>query len=162
MKICALGILALGLLASSVGANDELGSAFSSARAAAATSREAFAFSTISVDPIVRASGTFIPDGCSVESWCLVKATDCFLGQVVQPGGLYKAYAQYSVVRRAVALCPDGYGRWLRRSFMGPVEPQQFSSGTEVDEASASAAALKLCSVYRKDWVDAAPVCAPN
>jgi hypothetical protein len=97
-----------------------------------------------------------------VESWCLVKATDCFLGRVAQPGGLWQAFAQYSVVRRAVALCPDGYGRWTRQTFMGPVEPQVFSSAVETEEKTASDAAVKLCTVYRKDWVDAAPACPAN
>lgn len=142
-----LVLLLASLAASPSGAQDELGKAFSAARA-----------SVPSAAP-VRAAAGFVPQGCSVETWCLVKATDCFLGRVTRPTGLWQAYAQYSVVRRAVALCPDGYGRWTRRTFMGPVEPQVFTSAIETEEKTASDAAVKLCSVYRKDWVDAAPAC---
>lgn len=102
----------------------------------------------------------FVPRICSVESWCLVKATDCFLGQMARPTGLWNAFAQYSVVRRVRALCPTGNdGSWERRTFMGPVEPQVFSSTIETSEAAAVFSALKLCNVYRADWVSAAPAC---
>jgi len=111
----------------------------------------------------LRATAAFVPSMCSVESWCLVKATECFLGQTTQPTGLWKAFTQYSVVRRVRALCPTGaYGAWESRIFMGSVEPQVFSSAIETSEETAVASALKLCRVYRADWVSAAPACAGN
>ncbi|PIR19282.1 MAG: hypothetical protein COV48_02880 [Elusimicrobia bacterium CG11_big_fil_rev_8_21_14_0_20_64_6] len=111
----------------------------------------------------LRAAASFVPTMCSVESWCLVKATDCFLGQMTHPTGLWKAVAQYSVVRRVQALCPTGrYGSWESRTFMGPVEPQVFSSGIEPSEEAAVASTMKLCRDYRTDWVSAAPACSPD
>lgn len=99
-------VLASALLAgASARAQDGLDKAFSDAREAIVEFHASVAAAR--PDAVVRTS-SFIPNGCSVESWCLVKATDCFLGQITQPTGLWQAHAQYSVVRRAVALCPDG------------------------------------------------------
>ena len=162
MRQTVIAVLILGsaLCAAAARAQDGLGKAFGDARESIVRFQGSVAGARS--DAAVRSQESFVPAGCAVESWCLVKATDCFLGQITQPTGLWKAYAQYSVVRRAVALCQDGYGRWQRQSFMGPVEPQVFSSAIEVDEKTASDSALKLCTVYRKDWVDAAPLCAAN
>ncbi|MBI3542985.1 MAG: hypothetical protein HY075_06910 [Deltaproteobacteria bacterium] len=109
--------------------------------------------------PAARADG-FVPDHCTVESWCLVKATDCFVGHFTHPAGLWKAHAQYSVVRRAVALCRDHYyGGLERRTITGPVEPIRFESTTVTTKEAAEKEAAELCAVYRKDWVDAAITC---
>ena len=77
-----------------------------------------------------------------------------------KPTGLWKAFTQYSVVRRVRALCPtSSYGPWERRTILGPVEPQLFSSNIETTEEAAVSSAMKLCGVYRADWVSAAPAC---
>ncbi|MEK7857847.1 MAG: hypothetical protein AAB320_01780 [Elusimicrobiota bacterium] len=148
-------LICLGLFAGISGAEEVLSSAVAAAR------KDAAAFQA-SRPRSVRSEGSFVPEGCSVESWCLVKATDCFLGVVTRPGGLWQAKAQYSVVRKAVALCPVNYDRWERRTFMGPVEPQVFASGEQAERQSAEKAVVELCRVYRQDWVSAAPVCPAN
>ncbi len=113
-------------------------------------------------EPVFTTLGSFVPDGCSVQSWCLVKATDCFVGRVDQPEGLWQGHAQYSVVRRAQALCRGPYGEWTTQTFMSSVEPVPFASAVETTRAAASSGALSLCAAYRKDWVSAAPACPAN
>lgn len=53
-----------------------------------------------------------------------------------------------------------GYGRWEEKSFQGPVEPVIFRSGIETTEEKAQAEALRLCNVYRDQWLGAAPACS--
>lgn len=107
------------------------------------------------------AQAGFIPPNCSVESWCLKKATPCFLGNVQEVRGNYFGYSRYSVVREVVALCQiDYYGNWERRVILGPVEPVDFRSGAEYSYEQASSAAMNLCERYRDDWISAAPACA--
>lgn len=160
MRTLAL-IFALGVFAGAARAQETLSTAFASAHESAAKSRAVL--STEAKPRTDRFSAlSLVPQDCTVESWCLVKATECFLGLFTHPAGLWQAHAQYSVVRRAVALCPAGYGQLERRTIMGPVEPQPFTSDVEVDQDAASAAALQLCRVYRQDWVSAAPVCPAN
>jgi len=156
-------LAAAALLAAAVPvrAQTELAPAFAQARRAAAASRAAVLERERA--QALRATAPFVPEMCSVESWCLVKATECFLGQTTRPTGLWKAFAQYSVVRRVRALCPTGrYGTWESRTFMGPVEPQAFSSIIETSEETAVASALKLCRDYRADWTSAAPACSAD
>lgn len=102
---------------------------------------------------------SFVPRECLVETWCLVRATDCFLGHMTRPAGLWQGHAQYSVVRRVQALCPDRYGDLHRRLLTGPVEPVLFSSGSEPTREAAEENTLRLCRTYRQDWVSAAPAC---
>ncbi len=102
----------------------------------------------------------FVPADCTVESWCLSRATACFFGHFSQPNGLWRGHAQYSVVRKVVALCPSYYGGQLeRRNITGPVEPIRFESTIEVSKEKAQQGALDLCTIYRTDWVGAAPAC---
>ena len=149
MKIFCL-VLVFGL---SAGANAEEGLAEAYVAASAASVRSR------AVPPVRKASASFVPEGCTVQSWCLVRATECFLGYVDNPRGLWQGHAQYSVVRRAVAYCPVGYGKWETRTFMSGVEPQPFTSGIEYSKEAAGEAALKLCKTYRADWLAAAPAC---
>ena len=109
-------------------------------------------------------SFSFVPQNCTVENWCLVKATDCFLGHFTHPQGLWQGHAQYSVVRRAIALCPTGYygGTFERRTLLGPVEPVLFASDVLTTEEKAKAGATELCAAYRQDWVAAAPACTQD
>lgn len=104
----------------------------------------------------------FVPPGCTVESWCLEKATECFFGHFTHPQGLWQGHAQYSVVRRVVAVCSAPYGHSERRQITGPVEPVRFASDVETKADVAQSSALGLCGVYRADWVGAAPVCKPG
>jgi hypothetical protein len=109
----------------------------------------------------VRAEG-FVPDNCTVESWCYVKATECMFGHFTQPQGLWQGHAQYSVLRKVVALCPaaNSYnGQMERRTILGPVEPIQFQSGVETTQEKAQTSAMDLCKPYRADWLGAAPKC---
>lgn len=156
-RALALPILGVVLFAGlPAAAQEALAKSFITARQTAAAWRPAGAVATRAR----AAEAGFVPAGCTVESWCLIKATECFLGKVTRPTGLWQAFAQYSVVRRAVALCPSGpYGQWQRHNFLGPVEPQVFSSAVETEEKTASEAAVKLCLTYRADWVEAAPRC---
>ncbi|OFZ22369.1 MAG: hypothetical protein A2X94_00005 [Bdellovibrionales bacterium GWB1_55_8] len=108
---------------------------------------------------ISAARADLVPPGCTVEDWCLKKATECFVGYVTNPQGLYRAHSQYSVVRRITAICESYYNGRERRVITGPVEPVSFSSGVESSEGRARAAALQLCERYREDWVSAAPAC---
>jgi hypothetical protein len=101
----------------------------------------------------------FVPAHCTVESWCLVRATDCVFTRFSHPQGLWQGHAQYSVLRRAVALCPTQYGQMERRTFLGPVEPIRFSSDVQTTAEKARAEANDLCAVYRADWLAAAPRC---
>ncbi|NNN05070.1 MAG: hypothetical protein HKL90_04135 [Elusimicrobia bacterium] len=159
------GLAAVFLLAAApASADDSLASVYRDASAAAAQSRADGARRSVDAAFLPAAAEfsaeSFVPQGCSVQSWCLIKATDCFVGLVDQPEGLWQGHAQYSVVRRAVALCPTGdYGAWQTQVFMSPVEPVPFSSAVETTRAAASSEALNLCVAYRKDWVSAAPVC---
>ncbi len=161
--VCGLAAIFLSV-AAPASAEDSLASAYRDASVAAAQSREDATRPSVDAAfpqaaAVFRAE-SFVPQGCSVQSWCLVKATDCFVGLVDQPEGLWQAHAQYSVVRRAAALCPTGdYGAWQTQVFMSPVEPVLFSSAVETTRAAASVEALNLCAAYRKDWVSAAPVC---
>ena len=106
---------------------------------------------------------SFVPRECSVEDWCIVKATACFTGYVTHPSGLYQAHAQYSVVRRVLALCHVGswYGeeRPVWRNITGPVEPVRFKSPEEVTEENARKKVLEKCELYRADYLAAAPFC---
>jgi hypothetical protein len=129
------------------------------ARAAMSAVAAAPAPAPRSAEPVFKALESFVPAYCSVESWCLVKATDCFVGQVTQPTGLWQAHAQYSVVRRAVALCRGRYGETTRETFMSPVEPVPFASAIQTTKKAAVDEAARLCAAYRKDWVSAAPTC---
>lgn len=101
----------------------------------------------------------WIPSWCTIESWCLQKATECFIGQVTEPQGLYQANSQYSVARKAVVLCHEGYNSVVRRTIVGPVEAVPFTGEVEVTEPAARSSALQLCQSYRQDWVSAAPAC---
>ena len=143
-------------------ADEVLATAFGTARGATTKSR-ATATARESKVMLVRAvAASYVPADCSVESWCRVSATECFLGYTANPGGLWQGHAQYSVVLRAVAYCPTGYGKWEKRTFMSGVEPQQFTSAVETNREAASTGALNLCKSYREDWLAAAPVCAGN
>lgn len=155
-----VSMLGLGLLASPVSGGDEpLSAAFERVRGVAASYLPALRARAAS--PRRTAAG-FIPDGCLIESWCLERATDCFLGRLTRPTGLWRAQAQYSVVRKVAALCPGRYGELQRVSLTGPVERVVFSSEVEADEETASRTALGLCRSYRRDWVSAAPACGPR
>ena len=111
--------------------------------------------------PASFAADSFVPANCTVESWCLLKATDCFLGYVDHPQGLYQGHSQYSVVRRVVADCRDDWKMSRRVTIQGPVEAIKFTSDVETSDEKARASALSLCQIYRNDWVTAAPVCGP-
>lgn len=163
MKIFSILVLVFSLCA---GARSEEGlvEAFAAARAASVKSRVVPVSHDRPATPVRAASArfasiSFVPEGCTVQSWCLVKATECFLGFTSNPGGLWQGHAQYSVVRRATAYCPVGYGKWETRTFMSGVEPQPFTSAIETDKDEAGASALRLCKAYRADWLDAAPAC---
>lgn len=158
MKIFTGLVLVLGLFAAA-NAEEGLSDAFVAARAASVKSRAVPVSYDRRAAPVRAASISFVPEGCTVQSWCLVKATECFLGFTANPGGLWQGHAQYSVVRRATAYCPVGYGKWETRTFMSGVEPQPFTSAIETDRAEAGASALRLCKVYRTDWLAAAPTC---
>ncbi len=162
-SLCGLAA-SIFLAAAPASAGDALTAAYRDARAATAKSRAGAEAARDGAAPFradaFQRMDSFVPAGCSVQSWCLLKATDCFVGLVDQPEGLWQAHAQYSVVRRAVALCPSGpYGDWQTQVFMSPVEPVPFSSAVETTRDAASAEALNLCAAYRKDWVSAAPAC---
>lgn len=90
-------------------------------------------------------------------------ATECRFTYFSHPGGLFQGRAQYSVVRRVIALCPEdsygGYGRLVRRQIMGPVETIPFASEAQVSEDEARASVMNLCAIYRGDWLSAAPSC---
>ncbi|PIP83055.1 MAG: hypothetical protein COR54_11580 [Elusimicrobia bacterium CG22_combo_CG10-13_8_21_14_all_63_91] len=107
----------------------------------------------------VHVKAGFVPPQCRVETWCLVKATECFLGHYSRPAGLWMAHAQYSVVRKVVASCPNRYGEWSRQTIMGPVEPVRFTSEQETTQERAKEKAMNRCLGYRQDWVGAAPTC---
>jgi hypothetical protein len=110
--------------------------------------------------PLQASVDGFVPRECTVESWCLDRVTDCFVGYVSKPQGLWQAHAQYSVVRKVVALCPSGYyGQPERRNITGPVEAVQFRGEVMTREDAARESALALCRTYRQDWVSAAPRC---
>lgn len=161
MRALALALVSVAISAAPLRAQEALSSAFASARESAQRARTSQETAAKPRAALFHAE-SFVPQNCTVESWCLVKATDCFLGMVTRPQGLWQGHAQYSVVRRAVVLCPAGYGQTERRVIMGPVEPQPFSSDVETEQDVASESALKLCRVYRQDWVSAAPVCPAN
>ena len=112
----------------------------------------------------VSSFASFVPKECTVESWCLVKATDCFVGHYSKlPSTYLKGHAQYSVVRKAQAVCriSGRYGapRNERRVITGPVEPIKFVGEAFPTKEEAHDQALNLCEVYRNDWVSAAPLC---
>ena len=159
MKICAGLVLVLGLIVGAK-ADDGLATAYSAARQVSAKSRAVPVSYDRKAARILVSAVAFVPEGCAVQSWCLVKATDCFLGFVDNPRGVWQGHAQYSVVRRATAYCPLGYGKWETRTFMSGVEPQPFTSGIEYSKEEAGQAVMKLCQAYRTDWITAAPVCA--
>ncbi len=104
---------------------------------------------------------SFLPRECSVENWCVVRATECAFTQHTHPQGLWQAHAQYSILRRFSVLCSSGpYGGELqRRTILGPVEPVRFSSEILAREFGTREQAVGLCQVYRADWVAAAPAC---
>lgn len=143
-------LLALALGAGAV-QNEDLSAAFERARRPASERASAPRGGS--------STSGFVPAGCMVESWCLVNATSCFVGRVARPTGLWQAHAQYSVVRKVAALCPDRYGALQKVTLTGPVEPVTFSSELETAEETASREALRLCRTYRQDWVAAAPSC---
>jgi len=157
MKIFSL-VLVLGLCVGAR-AQEGLAEAYVAARSASVKSRAVPVSYDRRAAPVRKASISFVPEGCTVQSWCLVKATECFLGFVDNPRGVWQGHAQYSVVRRAVAYCPIGYGKWETRTFMSGVEPQPFTSGVEYSKEAAGEAVMKLCTAYRADWLAAAPVC---
>jgi hypothetical protein len=112
----------------------------------------------------ITAHAEFVPKECTVESWCLVKATDCFVGHYSKlPSTYLKGHSQYSVVRKVQAICKtrSGYGgpRTERRIITGPVEPIKFTGEAFPEQQEARDSALNLCQVYRNDWVSAAPSC---
>ena len=105
-----------------------------------------------------------VPKNCTVESWCLLKATDCFVGHYTKKPSTYLiGNSQYSVVRKVTALCRIrvGYGdiRLQRMNFTTPVEPVRFKGEAFAEKEDAHDSALQLCEIYRNDWVSAAPVC---
>lgn len=106
-----------------------------------------------------RVQGSFVPPQCRVETWCLVKATECFLGHYSHRPGWWIGHAQYSVVRKAVVSCPSRYGEWVRQTMTGPVEPVTFRSQEETTQENAEEQAMNRCRGYRQDWVSAAPTC---
>ncbi len=160
-------ILAAAVLACALSARAQSTLTDAFAQASATAGESARAQRSAALPPLESVSlfqsASFVPPDCRVLSWCLVKATDCFLGYVDQPEGLWQGHAQYSVVRRAIAQCPsDAYGDWETVTLTGPVEPVVFASPVETSRAQASSQAVATCSAYRKDWVDAAPACAPT
>lgn len=102
---------------------------------------------------------SWIPPYCTIETWCVVRATECSFTHFTHPQGLDQGHAQYSVLRRAIALCQENYGQFIRREFLSPVEAVPFASEVETSEEAARTAVLSLCQVFRNDWVSAAPVC---
>ncbi|OFZ56517.1 MAG: hypothetical protein A2428_03875 [Bdellovibrionales bacterium RIFOXYC1_FULL_54_43] len=106
-----------------------------------------------------QATPEWIPSWCTVESWCLQKATECSVTHVTNPRGFYQGHSQYSILRKAVVLCREDYHSVVRRVITGPVETVPFSGALEDSESFARANALRLCRAYREDWVGAAPSC---
>lgn len=151
-------LIGLGLLVSvPANSDDALSTAYNQTLKDVSTARSRYSRDHRIIS--TTANTSFVPANCSVESWCLVKATECFLGRYSRPSGLWMGHAQYSVVRRAVALCPVRYGDWQRRIFTGPVEPIRFRSDQETTKKTAGEVAENLCLKYRTDWVSAAPSC---
>ncbi len=151
-------LIGLGLLVSvPANSNDALSTAYNRTRHEVSTARNRYSRDHRVISKTSNAS--FVPANCSVESWCLVKATDCFLGRYSRPAGLWMGHTQYSVVRRVVAICSDRYGAQDRRTITGPVEPIRFRSDQETTKKTAGEVAENLCRVYRSDWVSAAPRC---
>ena len=102
----------------------------------------------------------FVPPECTVESWCVMTVTDCFVGSVDHSNGFNQALSHFSAVRKATALCPVGYSNFPeRRTIQGPVESAAYRSEIFTNEDDAKANALSICNRYRVDWVAAAPVC---
>lgn len=100
-----------------------------------------------------------VPPNCTVTNWCLRSSTTCVFTRILNPQGLYQGEAQYSVVRAGQMMCEMGYGQWQTVDFTTPVEAVIFRSGVETDIEVAKAEALRLCTVYRHQWLDAAPLC---
>lgn len=79
--------------------------------------------------------------------------------RLLHPAGLYQGESQYSVVRSGIMSCDIGYNQWQDRRFTGPVEPVVFRGEVETDAVTAQAGSDQLCSVYRTQWLAAAPAC---
>ncbi|HAR43433.1 MAG TPA: hypothetical protein DCS07_12515 [Bdellovibrionales bacterium] len=101
----------------------------------------------------------FIPRGCEIEDWCLVKATSCTLVYDSGSLGNYQSTAKYSIIRRAAVLCPAWNGT-ERRIITGPIEEMPFRSRIFAHLHEARTEVFELCNRYRDDFVSIAPSCS--